>query len=31
MLYGTTRRFLEVFGLSNLDELPEVEELQSPG
>lgn len=30
MLYGTTRRFLEVFGLSSLDELPEVEELQSP-
>ncbi len=30
MLYGTTRRFLEVFGLSSLDDLPRVEELQ-PG
>lgn len=30
MLYGTTRRFLEVFGLSSLDDLPEVEELQPP-
>jgi segregation and condensation protein B len=29
MLYGTTKRFLEVFGLSDLKELPEVEELQS--
>ena len=29
MLYGTTKRFLEVFGLSGLDDLPEVEELQS--
>ena len=29
MLYGTTRRFLEVFGLSDLDDLPEVEELQA--
>ena len=29
MLYGTTRRFLEVFGLSNLKELPNVEELRS--
>ena len=28
MLYGTTRRFLEVFGLSNLDDLPRVEELR---
>ena len=27
MLYGTTRRFLEVFGLSNLKELPRIEEL----
>lgn len=25
MLYGTTRRFLEVFGLASLDELPRVE------
>jgi len=30
MLYGTTRHFLEVFGLSNLDDLPAVEELQPP-
>jgi segregation and condensation protein B len=30
MLYGTTKRFLEVFGLSGLDDLPEVEELQPP-
>jgi len=30
MLYGTTKRFLEVFGLSSLDDLPEVEELQPP-
>jgi len=29
MLYGTTRRFLEVFGLSSLDELPKVEELRT--
>jgi len=29
MLYGTTKRFLEVFGLSGLDDLPEVEELKS--
>jgi segregation and condensation protein B len=28
MLYGTTKRFLEVFGLSGLDELPQVEQLQ---
>lgn len=28
MLYGTTRRFLEVFGLSSLDDLPRVEELR---
>ena len=33
MLYGTTRRFLEVFGLSKLDDLPtlrEMEELLAP-
>lgn len=30
MLYGTTKKFLEVFGLSSLTELPEVEELQAP-
>lgn len=28
MLYGTTRRFLEVFGLGGLDELPAVEGLE---
>lgn len=27
LLYGTTRRFLEVFGLGSLEELPEMEEL----
>lgn len=30
MLYGTTKRFLEVFGLSGLEDLPSVEEMQ-PG
>ena len=30
MLYGTTKRFLEVFGLSGLEELPELEELPAP-
>ena len=30
MLYGTTRRFLEVFGLKDLDDLPRVEELREP-
>lgn len=29
MLYGTTRRFLEIFGLASLDDLPRVEELRS--
>ncbi|HPD30014.1 MAG TPA: SMC-Scp complex subunit ScpB [Phycisphaerae bacterium] len=29
MLYGTTKRFLEVFGLSSLEDLPEVEELKT--
>jgi segregation and condensation protein B len=28
MLYGTTKRFLEVFGLQSLKELPKVEELR---
>lgn len=28
MLYGTTRQFLKVFGLANLDDLPAVEGLQ---
>ena len=30
MLYGTTRHFLEIFGLSALEDLPAVEELQMP-
>ena len=30
MLYGTTKRFLEVFGLSSLEELPAVEQLPPP-
>jgi segregation and condensation protein B len=30
MLYGTTRRFLDVFGLSSLRDLPNVEELKKP-
>jgi segregation and condensation protein B len=29
MLYGTTKRFLEVFGLSGIEDLPAVEEMQS--
>ena len=29
MLYGTTRWFLEVFGLANIEDLPRVEELRS--
>jgi len=29
MLYGTTRRFLETFGLGGLDDLPKVEELRT--
>lgn len=29
MLYGTTRRFLQAFGLEKLDDLPRVEELRS--
>lgn len=29
--YGTTRRFLEVFGLSNLDELPWADQLRRTG
>ena len=28
MLYGTTREFLEVFGLANLDDLPQAKELR---
>ena len=30
MLYGTTKRFLEVFGLHTLKDLPKVEELRKP-
>jgi segregation and condensation protein B len=30
MLYGTTKRFLEVFGLSGLEDLPQVEQLPPP-
>jgi len=30
MLYGTTKRFLEVFGLAGLDDLPQIEELKAP-
>lgn len=30
LLYGTTRRFLQVFGLSSLRDLPKVEELKPP-
>ena len=30
MLYGTTRTFLELFGLNDLKDLPKVEQLQAP-
>lgn len=30
MLYGTTRRFLEVFGLASLEDLPKADELRIP-
>jgi segregation and condensation protein B len=30
MLYGTTKKFLEVFGLNTLKDLPKVQELQEP-
>lgn len=30
MLYGTTRKFLEAFGLNHLKDLPKVEELKKP-
>jgi len=30
MLYGTTRKFLELFGLNSLKDLPKVEELKKP-
>jgi len=31
MLYGTTRRFLDAFGLKDLGDLPQVEQLKPPG
>jgi len=30
MLYGTTKKFLEVFGLNTLKDLPKIEELKTP-
>jgi len=30
MLYGTTRKFLETFGLNSLKDLPKIEELKKP-
>jgi len=30
MLYGTTKKFLEVFGLNTLKDLPSIEELKKP-
>ena len=30
MLYGTTKKFLEMFGLNSLKDLPKVEELRKP-
>jgi segregation and condensation protein B len=30
MLYGTTKKFLEIFGLNSLTDLPKVEELKKP-
>lgn len=30
MLYGTTRKFLQVFGLNSLKDLPKIEELKKP-
>lgn len=30
LLYGTTKKFLEVFGLNNLKDLPKIEELKKP-
>jgi segregation and condensation protein B len=30
MLYGTTRKFLDIFGLNSLKDLPKVEELKKP-
>jgi segregation and condensation protein B len=31
LLYGTTKRFLEVFGLAGLDDLPQVDALKGGG
>jgi segregation and condensation protein B len=31
MLYGSTKKFLQVFGLNSLKDLPEVEQLRPPG
>jgi len=30
MLYGTTKKFLEIFGLNSLKDLPKIEELRKP-
>ncbi len=30
MLYGTTKKFLELFGLNSLKDLPKIEELKKP-
>ena len=30
MLYGTTKKFLQIFGLNSLKDLPKVEELKNP-
>ena len=30
-LYGTTKKFLQAFGLNTLKDLPEVESLRNPG
>jgi segregation and condensation protein B len=30
MLYGTTREFLQIFGLGGLDDLPQASELRQP-
>jgi segregation and condensation protein B len=30
LLYGTTKKFLEVFGLNSIKDLPKAEELKKP-
>jgi len=30
MLYGTTKKFLDIFGLASLKDLPKIEELKNP-